>query len=172
MIKYRPGRWILSVQRELQVWTRAIYVSTKVPSASQLMGSFLTHHRLGRISCITTPRTGQPFASHHRPRHCDTAGKCAGRAARQSSHCDQPPPQASAMLEAENQHLRSLSQRSKTSEQSPSGQPSAGAESAAASELVAEAAVAGPPVASVPRPPLSPQRELPRPCKWSCCALL
>ena len=54
MIKYCPGRWILSVQRELQVWTRAIYVSTKVLSASQLMGSFLTHHRLGRISCITT----------------------------------------------------------------------------------------------------------------------
>ena len=73
------------------------------------------------------------------------------------------------MLEAENQHLRSLSQRSETSEQSPSGQPSAGAESAAASELNAEAAVAGPPVSSVPRPP-SPQHELPRPCKWLCTA--
>ena len=63
------------------------------------------------------------------------------------------------MLEAENQHLRLLSQRSETSEQSPSGQPSARAESAAASELNAEAAVAGPPVASVPRPPLPPARD-------------
>ena len=122
------------------------------PVTDLFVGTSLVHdscppHALDPPVCGLTP--------------CDT--QCAGCESLQSENArlQQAEQQASeriAMLEAENQHLRSLSQRSETSEQSPSGQPSAGAESAAASELNAEAAVAGPPVSSVPRPPLPPAR--------------
>ena len=42
LMKYCPGRWIIPC-REIYNCGLALYMSTKVPSESQVMGSFLTH---------------------------------------------------------------------------------------------------------------------------------